>query len=349
MTEKLRIVHFLNQFFGGLGGEEQANLPLQVEEGAVGPGRALQQALGDDGEVVATVISGDNYFNEEKAKATGEVKRALEKYKPDVVVAGPALHAGRYGLACSEVCVIAQDLGIQAVTGMYPENPGVLEYKRRVHIVPTGETPAEMPQHLQTMANIAKKLGRGEDLGPAEVEGYMPRGIRRPGFRDRPAAVRALDMLSARLHDRAFRTELPIEAPESVTPAAPIRDLASATVGLVTTGGLVPKGNPDKMVRGGSKEYFKYAIAGLDSMSADDWECIHRGFFTGIVNENPNYILPMHVLRPLEEKGAIGRIPDQFFSVAGVGTAVADSKRMGAEIAGELKEQGVNAVVMVAT
>ena len=349
MAGKLRIVHFLNQFFGGLGGEEQANLPVQVAEGAVGPGRALQQALGDDGEVVATVISGDNYFNEETAEATGEVKRALEKYKPDVVVAGPALNAGRYGLACSEVCVIAQDLGIQAVTGMYPENPGVLAYKRRVYIVPTGETPAGMEQHLKTMANIAKKLGRDEDVGPAEVGGYMPRGIRKPGFRDKPAAVRAVEMITARLYDRPFQTELPIEAPESVTPAAPIGDLASATIALVTTGGLVPKGNPDRMVRGGSKEYFKYPIAGLDSMSADDWECIHRGFYTGITNENPNYILPMHVLRPLEKEGVVGRITDQFFSVAGVGTAVAESTRMGEEIAGELKEQGVAAVIMVAT
>lgn len=349
MDDTLRIVHFLNQFFGGLGGEEAANTPVQVQDGAVGPGRALQEALGNDADVVATVISGDNYFNEEKAVAAGEVRRALEQHKPDVVVAGPALNAGRYGLACSEVCVIAQELGIGAVTGMYEENPGVLDYKKRVYIVPTGETPADMPKHLATMASIAKKLARGEELGPAEVEGYMPRGIRRPGLRDKPAAVRAVDMLSARLHGRPFRTELPIEAPEAVTPAAPIANLASATIGLVTTGGLVPKGNPDKMVRGGSKEYFKYSIAGVDSMSPDDWECVHRGFFTGTVNENPNYILPLHVLRDLENRGAIGRIPDEFFSVTGVGTAVVDSKRMGAQMAAELKEQGVDAAVMVAT
>jgi glycine reductase len=84
-------------------------------------------------------------------------------------------------------------------------------------------------------------------------------------------------------------------------------------------------------------------------MSADEWESVHRGFFTGIVNENPNYILPLHVLRGLENRGAIGQILDDFFSVTGVGTAVADSKRMGAQMAGELKEQGVDAVIMVAT
>jgi betaine reductase len=348
MASRLRIVHFLNQFFGGLGGEEAANTPVQVTEEPVGPGRALQLALGDGAQVVATIISGDNYFNEEP-RAAGEVRAALEKYQPDVVVAGPALNAGRYGLACSEVCTIAQDMEIGAVTGMYHENPGVLDYKRRVYIVPTGETPADLPKHLATMANIAKKLGRGEKIGPAEVEGYMPRGIRRPGLRDKPAAVRAVGMLTARLHGRPFQTELPIEAPEVVSPAAPVADIASATIGLVTSGGLVPKGNPDRMVRGGSKEYFKYSIARIDSMSADEWESVHRGFFTGIVNENPNYILPLHVLRGLENRGAIGQILNDFFSVTGVGTSIADSKRMGEQMAGELKEQGVDAVIMVAT
>jgi glycine reductase len=103
------------------------------------------------------------------------------------------------------------------------------------------------------------------------------------------------------------------------------------------------------MVRGGSKEYFRYSIAGLETMSPDSWECIHRGFYTGITNENPNYILPLHILRPMEKEGIIGKIPDQFHSVAGVGTAVAEAKRMGEEMAADLKEEGVNAALMVAT
>ena len=165
MTEKLRVVHFLNQFFGGIGGEEHANAPVQVEEGPVGPGQALQWAMGGDGEVVATVISGDNYFNEERAKAAAATREALGKWKPDVVVAGPALNAGRYGLSCGEICAIASDMGIPAVTGMYPENPGVLEYRRQAYIVPTGDTPTDMPKHIETMAGLALKMGRGEEPG----------------------------------------------------------------------------------------------------------------------------------------------------------------------------------------
>ncbi len=39
----MRIVHYLNQFFGGLGGEEQAGAALEIRDGAVGPGKLLEQ------------------------------------------------------------------------------------------------------------------------------------------------------------------------------------------------------------------------------------------------------------------------------------------------------------------
>ena len=43
----LRVVHFVNQFFGGIGGEQAANVALEVREGPVGPGRLLQELLGE--------------------------------------------------------------------------------------------------------------------------------------------------------------------------------------------------------------------------------------------------------------------------------------------------------------
>jgi betaine reductase len=41
------IVHFLNQFFGGIGGEEKAYIGPEVREGAVGPAKALQLLLAE--------------------------------------------------------------------------------------------------------------------------------------------------------------------------------------------------------------------------------------------------------------------------------------------------------------
>ena len=97
---------------------------------------------------------------------------------PDILVAGPAFGSGRYGLACAEVCKTAQALGIKAVSGMHPDNPGALSGWPDVVMVPTGETSADMPQALAAMVRLAGKLGRGEALGPAEVDGYLPRGVR---------------------------------------------------------------------------------------------------------------------------------------------------------------------------
>ena len=47
--KKLRVVHFLNQFFGQIGSEEKATSGFVVKEGPVGPGLALQKELGDRG------------------------------------------------------------------------------------------------------------------------------------------------------------------------------------------------------------------------------------------------------------------------------------------------------------
>jgi len=95
----------------------------------------LQQALGDQGKVVATIICGDSYFNEHVDEALAEVLRMVEQYQPDLFVAGPAFFAGRYGIACATVCKAVQEkFGIPVVTGMYPENPGVDLCKKDVYV-----------------------------------------------------------------------------------------------------------------------------------------------------------------------------------------------------------------------
>ena len=55
----IRVVLYLNQFFAGLGAEEYAGTGPGKKSGAVGPGIALQQALGEGAHVVATVHCGD--------------------------------------------------------------------------------------------------------------------------------------------------------------------------------------------------------------------------------------------------------------------------------------------------
>ena len=45
MESPLRVVHYLNQFFAGIGGEEAANIPPRVQQGPVGSGRPLQPTI----------------------------------------------------------------------------------------------------------------------------------------------------------------------------------------------------------------------------------------------------------------------------------------------------------------
>ena len=349
MDDKLRVVHFLNQFYGGIGGEEKANEPIQILEGSVGPGRLLESFLGDDGLIVGTLVSGDNYLSENAAKASEEVRGALNKLKPNVVVAGPAFDAGRYGIACAWVCKTAQEEGIPAVTAMFPENPGRIEFRRDLIVVPTSSSPLDMESAMREMARLAIRLGSGEQLGPADEEGYLPRGFRKPGSRELPAAQRAVQMLTAKMSDLPFNTELPIEMPERVAPAPPLTNLKEAMLCLASSGGIVPRGNPERLPGGPADVWWKYSIEGMDSMTPDKWECVHRGFHTELANRDPNLVVPLNVVRQMEKEGVIGRILPIYYGTSGRGTSVGVSERLGAEMAQEMVDAGVDGCLFVAT
>lgn len=349
MSTPLRVVHYLNQFFGGIGGEDKANLSVEVREGAVGPGRVLQQLLGDNGTVVSTIICGDNYFAERTESALADVTYALSQAKPDLVIAGPAFDAGRYGLACGEVCKAAKDMGIASVTAMHPENPGVLSFKRDVIIVPIGSNPAEMQQSLSSMLPIGIKLSSGQELGLPADEGYIPQGVRKLTTREEPGYKRAVDMLAAKLRGQPFQTEVPFQQPEAVVPASPVADLSQASIALISTGGLIPKGNPDRQLSGNPDRYFTYSVKGLQTLSGEQWEAFHGGYFNQIASGNPNYVLPLEYLRDYESDGMIGGVHSTIFTLPGVSTPVEKSKGFGRQIAKELKEANVDACILVAT
>jgi glycine reductase len=339
----------VNQFFGGVGGEEAANVGVSLVQGAVGAGRALQQALGEHGTVLATLLCGDNAANERRDATMAAIETHLRALRPDVVLAGPAFGSGRYGLACVEVCKVARALDLPAVTGMHPENPGAQQPPADVVIVPTGQTSADMALAVAAMTRLALKLGRGEALGPAESEGYLPRGVRRVHDRQRPGYQRALDMLLAKLYGTPFVTEVPIHLPERVAPAAPLTDLSSATIAMVTTGGLVRKGNPDKQVSSNATRYYRHSVAELRGLSGKDWEAYHSGYFNHIVNSNPNYILPLNFLRDLEAEGTIGRVFEWIYALPGVSTPVATARALGRSIAQDLRDGQVDGCLLVAT
>jgi glycine reductase len=232
---------------------------------------------------------------------------------------------------------------------MHPDNPGVSRGRRETYIVPTGTATTSMPAALSALAPLARRLGRGERLGPAEVEGYVGSGGRRVHDRGRPGYQRALDMLLDKLHGRPYRSEVPYAAPERVTPAPPIADLSRARIAMVTTGGLVRKGNPDRQVSANAVRYHRHTVAELESLSPAEWEAYHAGYFNHIVNSNPNYILPLSFLRDLERQGRVGKVHEHIYALPGVSTPVAVSVGHGRSIAEDLRAGGVDGALLVAT
>ncbi|MFI5268245.1 MAG: glycine/betaine/sarcosine/D-proline family reductase selenoprotein B, partial [Chloroflexota bacterium] len=192
---KPRVVHYLNQFFGGIGSEDQADQEPRLREGPVGPGQLLQRALGDEAEVAATVLCGDNFVNEHSDLASEQIAEYVTSLKPDLFVAGPAFNAGRYGVGCGiAATAVQQTLKAPAITGMYPDNPAVELYRKQLYIVPTAATAIGMGAAISRMASLGLKLARGERLGLPADEGYLARGLRFTERMPRPAAERAVDM-----------------------------------------------------------------------------------------------------------------------------------------------------------
>jgi len=347
---KLRVVSYLNQFFGQLGGEDRAGVGPQAFPGAVGAARAVQQALGDAGEVVATVVAGDNYMAERAATAVAELLALVAAQAPDLLVAGPAFQAGRYGVACGALCAAAQaELELPAVTGMHAENPGVDLYRRRVYIVSTGADAARMADETRRLVRLGLKLARREPLGPAAVEGYFPRGVTRNVLADASAAERATAMLLDKLAGRQVVSEVELPQFSRVAPPPAVRDLEHATVALVTDGGLVPKGNPDRIEPLAATRYGAYGIEGQTTLDPGQYDNVHRGYDTTFVKQDPHRLLPVDVARELEQEGAIGKLHETVYSTTGVATTLAHSERMGREIAAKLRAAKVDAVILTST
>jgi glycine reductase len=346
----INVVHYVNQFFAGLGGEERADIAVRVVAGAVGPGKALQQHWQGEARIVATISCGDNFMHEHLEAGLTAISGALQEYHPDLLVAGPAFNAGRNGLACAQVCRLAQEtLHLPSVTAMHPENPGVHLPGLRLYIVPCAASVAGMSEVLPPLARLALKLGRGEAVGPAREEGYLPRGLRKNVLVPTAAHERAVAMLLAKLHGQGLTSEIPRPTMPRVPAPPPLTDLRTATIAVVTEAGIVPLGNPDRIEHMRATKWGRYSFAGCDALRSGEYESVHGGYDATWVNENPNRAIPVDALRTLERIGEIGHLLEDYYVTVGNGGQVADMASFAAAIAAELKDRGVTAVISPAT
>ena len=348
---KLKVVHYINQFFAQIGGEEKADYPVELRVGeVVGPGMALTQNFKDEAEIIATIVCGDSYFNENLEKAKAEILEMVKEQAPDIFVAGPAFNAGRYGVACGTIAAAVQEeLGIPSLTGMYVENPGADMFKNQVYMVSTKNSAAGMRDAVKKMAPLAVKLGKGEKIGSSAEEGYMPNGIRVNFFEKERGSQRAVKMLIKKLAGKPFETEFPMPDFDRVDPNPAVKDLAHAKIALVTSGGIVPKGNPDHIESSSASHYGEYDITGVTDLTEDTYETAHGGYDPVYANEDADRVLPVDVLRDMEKEGIIGELHHLFYTTTGNGTAVASAKAFADEFSKKLVADGVDAVILTST
>ncbi len=348
--KKLRVVHYINQFYAGIGGEEKADYPPEIREGLIGPGQALQAAFKEEAEIVATVICGDSYYNENMEESKSQILEMIRPYQPDIFVAGPAFNAGRYGVACGDITSHVQnELHIPGVTGMYVENPGVDLYKKEVYIIETKNSAADMRKAAPKMAKLVIKLGHHQEVGSPEEEHYIKRGLRKNYFADKRGSERAVDMLLAKLRKEKFDTEYPMPSFDRVSPSPAIKDLSQSKIAIVTSGGIVPKGNPDHIESSSASKYGTYDISQFDDLTDQDHETAHGGYDPVFANEDSDRVIPVDVLKEMEKEGMIGSLHPYFYTTTGNGTAVANAKAFATEIAIDLKNHGVDAVILTST
>jgi betaine reductase len=346
----MRIAHYLNQFFAGVGAEEKAGMPLETREGAVGPGKLFEQVIGGGAKVVLTLVCGDNYAVENQDQMIAAAVQKIREANVDLLIAGPCFQAGRYGMAAGALCSAVQSqLNIPVLAAMSEENPGTDLYRELMYIVDSGSNAAKMPEAVRKMAALARKLIGNQPIGLPKEESYFPRGFIRDRFVEQTAGQRLVDMVLAKVRGEPFESEM---APTTFTPVPmppAVKDLTRAKLLLITDGGLVPKGNPDNIEGSAATRWGSYKIDGCDDLKGEDYEISHGGYDPQFVRDDPDRLVPLDVMRELEQSGAIGELYEEFLSTSGLANPLSNTRRMGREMAYKAKRLGIDAVILTST
>lgn len=156
-------------------------------------------------------------------------------------------------------------------------------------------------------------------------------------------------MLIKKLNDEAFVTEVPLRTLDRVRPAPAVKDMAKAKIALITTGGLVPKGNPDHLKQAFSVAHGKYELTEDKPLTSEYFESIHGGYDTTHASAEPNRLIPHDALQAFEAEGTIGSIFPYFLTTCGIGTNVESSISIGQAMVKDLKDGEVTAAILTST
>lgn len=343
---------YINQFFAGIGGEDKADFPPEIRVGTLGPGLILQKLL-TGVKITHTIICGDNFMGSRTEEAVDKILLEIKDIQFDYFIAGPAFQAGRYGLACGTIGkIIKEKYNISVFSSMHQENPGVDMFKKDIIIFKGSHSAVSMKSNIEVIAKYINKLCNNEVLGSASEEGYFGRGIRHQVIENsirKTASVRAVEILLKKLANESYETELPIPELEIVPIAPPIKELKNAKIALMTSGGIVPAENPDRIQSASATRWGMYDISKINRLEAKKYKTIHAGYDPAAADADPNICVPLDVLRAYEKEGKIGAIDTHFYTTVGTGTTEAEAKRMAEEMIVYLKEHNVDGIIYTST
>ena len=134
-----------------------------------------------------------------------------------------------------------------------------------------------------------------------------------------------------------------------VAPGPAVKDMAHAKIALVTSGGIVPKGNPDHIESSSASKYGQYDIEGVMDLTEETYETAHGGYDPVYANQDADRVLPVDIVEEFIKEGKIGSLHKYFYTTVGNGTAVANASNFAKEIGQKLVDDHVDAVILTST
>ena len=115
-------------------------------------------------------------------------------------------------------------------------HPGADLFRKSIYIIETQSSTLGMQEAVRKMSALALKLAKAQPIGPAELEGFLARGVRKNYTAANTGAVRAVDMLLRKMGGASYTTEYRMPKLERVTPLPPIAQLSRTTLALISSG-----------------------------------------------------------------------------------------------------------------
>ena len=123
-------------------------------------------------------------------------------------------------------------------------------------------------------------------------------------------AERAVDMMIKKLRGEPYVTELPMPVFDRVKPAPAVKDMAHARIALITSGGIVPQGNPDHIPSANAGIYGIYDIENLDRLTSEGFMTVHGDMILYMQQRIRTVSCPWMYAGEIERTGKSGNSTD---------------------------------------